>query len=218
MSADTKVRALRGAITVPANDAAQILDATRTLLDEMILLNSLDAEQLVSVIFTATPDLTAVFPARAARELGWSDVPLLCMTEMAVPGSLPRCVRVLMHAELPAEAGRGRHVYLGGAAELRPDLAKSEIQSSVIPAPSVIRARSVIPAPSVIPAKAGIHVRSSNMDPRFRGDDGSIRGDDVGPGPRSSDDGGILCEDDDRRGRVSDSALTSARLETLDEL
>ena len=124
MSADTKVRALRGAITVPADDAAQILDATRTLLDEMILLNSLDAEQLVSVIFTATPDLTAAFPARAARELGWNDVPLLCMTEMAVPGSLPRCIRVLMHAELPVEAGRGRQVYLGGAAELRPDLTR----------------------------------------------------------------------------------------------
>lgn len=123
MSAATRVRALRGAITVDADDAAQILDATRTLLREMVMLNSLEAEQLVSVIFTATPDLTAAFPARAARELGWNDVPLLCMTEMTVPGSLGRCVRVLMHAELPAEAGRGKHVYLGDAAELRPDLA-----------------------------------------------------------------------------------------------
>ncbi len=199
MSADTKVRALRGAITVPADDAAQILDATRTLLDEMILLNSLDAEQLVSVIFTATPDLTAAFPARAARELGWNDVPLLCMTEMAVPGSLPRCVRVLMHAEIPVEAGRGRHVYLGAAAELRPDLASPGIHSTVIP------------------AKAGIQVTRPNLDPRFRGDDGLL-GDDDGIGPRSSDDGGILCHGADRRGRVSDSVLTSARLETLDEL
>lgn len=123
MSAATKVRALRGAITVQANRESQILEATRTLLSEMMLLNSLDADQLVSVIFTATPDLTAAFPARAARELGWNDVPLLCMTEMAVHGSLPRCVRVLMHAEVPVEAGRGRHVYLGGAACLRPDLA-----------------------------------------------------------------------------------------------
>ena len=118
MSADTRTRALRGAISVDANDAALILDATRTLLREMVLLNSLEPDQLVSV------DLTAAFPARAARELGWNDVPLLCMTEMGVPGSLPRCVRVLMHAELPLEAGRGRHVYLGEAAGLRPDLTR----------------------------------------------------------------------------------------------
>jgi chorismate mutase len=117
------MRALRGAITVDADSPELILDATRALLREMMLLNSLEPDRLVSVIFTATPDLTAVFPARAARELGWNDVPLLCMTEMTVPGSLQRCVRVLMHAELPASAGRGRHVYLGDAAELRPDLA-----------------------------------------------------------------------------------------------
>lgn len=124
MNAPARMRALRGAITVDANDAALILEATRTLLREIMLLNSLESEQLVSVIFTATPDLTAAFPARAARELGWNDVPLLCMTEMTVPDSLPRCVRVLMHAELPVEAGRGRHVYLGEAAELRPDLTR----------------------------------------------------------------------------------------------
>jgi chorismate mutase len=104
---------------VSADDPALILDATR----ELVLLNGVEPDQLISVIFTATPDLTSAFPARAARELGWSDVPLLCMTEMAVPGSLPRCVRVLMHVELSANAGRGRHVYLGAAAELRPDLA-----------------------------------------------------------------------------------------------
>jgi chorismate mutase len=128
------MRALRGAITVDANDSALILDATRALLREMMRLNSLQPARLVSVIFTATPDLTAAFPARAARELGWNDVPLLCMTEMTVPGSLVRCVRVLMHAELPAEAGRGRHVYLGGAAELRPDLATGgDRRSSAIP-------------------------------------------------------------------------------------
>jgi chorismate mutase len=205
VSIDARVRAVRGAITVPADDPERILDATRTLLEEMMLLNSLGAEQLVSVIFTATPDLTAAFPARAARELGWNDVPLLCMTEMAVPGSLPRCVRVLMHAELPAGAGRGRHVYLGGAAELRPDLASSA--SSASPAsPAEAGSHTV-----VIPARAGIHVRSRNLDPRLRGDDD-------GMGPRSSDDGGILCEDGERCGSASDSALTSARLETLDEL
>ena len=124
MSAPTRIRALRGAITVDANDAALILEATRTLLREMMLLNSLESVHLVSVIFTATPDLTAAFPARAARELGWNDVPLLCMSEMTVTSSLPRCVRVLIHVELPVEAGRGRHVYLGEAAELRPDLTR----------------------------------------------------------------------------------------------
>ena len=123
MSAATRFRGLRGAISVSADDPALILDATRELLREMVLLNGVEPDQLISVIFTATPDLTSAFPARAARELGWNDVPLLCMTEMAVPGSLPRCVRVLMHVELGANAGRGRHVYLGAAAELRPDLA-----------------------------------------------------------------------------------------------
>lgn len=133
MSAASRMRALRGAVSVGANEEAQILDATRTLLREMILLNSLDSEQIVSVIFTATPDLTAAFPARAARDLGWNDIPLLCMTEMAVPGSLPRCIRVLVHAELPTEAGRGRHVYLGGAAALRPDLVSPATHSDFSP-------------------------------------------------------------------------------------
>jgi len=131
MSAGGRVRALRGAITVDVNEEPRILEATRTLLREMVLLNSLDESQLVSVIFTATPDLSAAFPARAARELGWIDVPLLCMTEMAVPGSLPRCIRVLIHAELPVAAGRGRHVYLGAAAELRPDLAKDASETLI---------------------------------------------------------------------------------------
>ena len=123
MSTATRFRALRGAITVSADEPELILEATRVLLREMVLLNAIDPEQLISVIFTATPDLTSAFPARAARELGWHDVALLCMSEVAVPGALPRCVRVLMHVEMPASAGRGRHVYLGAAAALRPDIA-----------------------------------------------------------------------------------------------
>lgn len=123
MSGATRFRALRGAVTVSADEPELILDATRALLREMMLLNAIDQEQLISVIFTCTPDLTSVFPARAARELGWHDVALLCMSEVAVPGALPRCVRVLMHVEMSVDAGRGRHVYLGAAAELRPDLA-----------------------------------------------------------------------------------------------
>lgn len=125
MSTNTRFRALRGAITVSADEPELILDATRELLREMVLLNAIEPEQLISVIFTATPDLTSAFPARAARDLGWNDVALLCMSEVAVPGALPRCVRVLMHVELASDAGRGRHVYLGAAAGLRPDLAGS---------------------------------------------------------------------------------------------
>lgn len=123
MSGATRFRALRGAITVSADEPELILEATGELLREMVLLNAIDPEQLVSVIFTTTPDLTSAFPARAARELGWHDVALLCMSEVAVPGALPRCVRVLMHVEMSVDAGRGRHVYLGAAAGLRPDLA-----------------------------------------------------------------------------------------------
>jgi chorismate mutase len=122
VSGATRFRALRGAVTVSADEPELILDATRALLREMVLLNAIDQEQLISVIFTCTPDLTSVFPARAARELGWHDVALLCMSEVAVPGAMPRCVRVLMHVEMSVDAGRGRHVYLGAAAGLRPDL------------------------------------------------------------------------------------------------
>lgn len=123
MSERTRFRGLRGAVTVSADEPELILEATRELLREMLLLNAIESDQLISVIFTATPDLTSAFPARAARELGWNDVALLCMSEVAVPGALPRCVRVLMHVEMSADAGRGRHVYLGAAAALRPDLA-----------------------------------------------------------------------------------------------
>jgi len=118
------LRALRGAVTLDADTREEMAAKTQKLVLEMLARNDVHHDDVVSVIFTATPDLTAAFPARAARELGWNDVPLLCMTEMSVPGSLPRCVRVLMHAELPLEAGRGRHVYLGEAAELRPDLTR----------------------------------------------------------------------------------------------
>jgi monofunctional chorismate mutase, gram positive type, clade 1 len=123
VSAGSRLRALRGAITVDSDDATLVLDATRELLHEMVELNALEPQQVISVIFTTTPDLTSAFPACAARELGWHDVALLCMSEIPVPGALPLCVRVLMHVELDVAAGRGRHVYLRGAARLRPDLA-----------------------------------------------------------------------------------------------
>jgi chorismate mutase len=111
--------ALRGANTVTENSAEAILKATDTLMREILARNELRAEDLVSCIFTLTPDLDAEFPAVAAREMGLSMVPLLCAREIPVPGALPNVIRVLIHAYMgkPAE-----HVYLGNAAKLRLDL------------------------------------------------------------------------------------------------
>jgi chorismate mutase len=114
--------AVRGAITVPRDDATAIVDATAELLREMLARNDLSPEDLVSVIFTATEDLKGAFPAAAARRLGSSDVPLLCAREIAVEGALGRCVRVLMHVIVPAGRGRLEPVYLRDAVKLRRDL------------------------------------------------------------------------------------------------
>ena len=118
------VRGIRGATSVDANDAETIVAATRELLERIVAANNASVEDLASVIFTATPDLDAAYPARAARDMGWVHVPLLCMQEMAVVGSLPRCIRVLVlwNTDLPPE--QMRHVYLGRARALRPDLVK----------------------------------------------------------------------------------------------
>jgi chorismate mutase len=118
-----RVRALRGAITVPDNDRAAIVAATTELLDAMISRNDVDPDDLVSMIFTATPDLDAEFPALAARRLGLAHVPLLCSVELDVRGAMPRCVRVLMHLYSGRGADELQHVYLRDARELRADLA-----------------------------------------------------------------------------------------------
>jgi chorismate mutase len=115
-------RGIRGAITVDANTPQAILDATADLLTAMIEANSIRSEDVASVIFTATPDLNAEFPALAARCLGWNDVALLCGQEMAVPGSLAMCLRVLLHVNTDKSADEIAHVYLRGAQALRPDL------------------------------------------------------------------------------------------------
>jgi chorismate mutase len=114
-----ELRALRGAITVDANEADAILDATEELVRQLMERNSLDADRMVSCIFTCTGDLDAAFPAEAARRLGLSTVPLLCAREIEVPGSLPRVIRLLVHCYVDGEA---RHVYLRDAAALRRDL------------------------------------------------------------------------------------------------
>jgi chorismate mutase len=119
-------RGIRGAVCAEANQADAILEAARTILKRIIEDNHLSSGDVVSAIFTATPDLDAAYPARAARELGWTQVPLLCMQEMTVAGSLPRCVRVLIHWNTDRPQDEIRHVYLGEARALRPDLAARE--------------------------------------------------------------------------------------------
>jgi chorismate mutase len=116
------VRGIRGATSVDVNDAEPIIAATRELLERIVAANGLATEDVASVIFTATSDLDAAYPARAAREMGWVHVPLLCMQEMAVVDSLPRCIRVLVLWNTDRPAGQVRHMYLRRARALRPDL------------------------------------------------------------------------------------------------
>jgi prephenate dehydratase len=114
--------AIRGATTVEADDAQQVADATRELLHEIVARNSLEVGEIVSVVFTATQDLRSVFPALAAREMGWVGVPLLCASEIPVEASMPRCLRVLLQVELRAPRLLDTHVYLREAVKLRPDV------------------------------------------------------------------------------------------------
>jgi chorismate mutase len=116
------MRALRGATTVPADTKEDILACTAHLLEEMLARNDLAREDLVSIIFTATPDLHAEFPAAGARSIGISDVPLLCAQELAIGGAMAQCIRVLLHAYTDRSPQELRHVYLGEARRLRDDL------------------------------------------------------------------------------------------------
>jgi len=116
-----RLHALRGAISVPEDDATKILDATTELMSEIMARNSLEPGQVVSCISTVTDDLTAEFPAVAARALGFERVPLLCAREIPVPGSLRRVIRVLLHY-YANDGHEARHVYLREASALREDL------------------------------------------------------------------------------------------------
>jgi chorismate mutase len=118
------VRAIRGATQVDADDSAEILAGTSELVTEVMSRNGLTTDDVISVIFTATADLTAQFPALAARKLGFQDVPLLCAVEINVPGSLPRVVRLMMHVETGQDRPAVQHVYLRGASALRLDIAQ----------------------------------------------------------------------------------------------
>lgn len=114
-------RGIRGATTVEANTRDALLLATRELLEQIVEANDLRVDDVGSAIFTTTPDLNAEFPAVAARELGWHDVPLMCGHEMNVPGSLERCLRVLIHWNTSKSQSEIRHIYTKGAVNLRPD-------------------------------------------------------------------------------------------------
>ena len=116
------VRAVRGAIQVDRDDRDEVLGATTELLVAVLERNRLSKDDLISVVFTATPDLVSEFPAYAARQMGITDVPLLCATEIAVPGAMPRVLRLLAHVDTDLQRSEVRHVYLRGAAALRTDL------------------------------------------------------------------------------------------------
>ena len=117
-------RGVRGATTVDHNEREEILVATRQLLGLMIRINGIEARDVASALFTTTPDINAEFPALAARQLGWLDVPLLCGHEMTVPGSLPLCIRVMLHWNTNKTQQEVEHVYVREAKRLRPDLSK----------------------------------------------------------------------------------------------
>ncbi|MEY9847307.1 chorismate mutase [Streptacidiphilus sp. MAP5-3] len=117
------VRAVRGATRADADEPALIEAATGELLTALMEGNGLVGDDLISILFTVTPDLTSAYPARAARELGLTEVPLMCATEIPVPGALTRTIRVLAHVYTSRSRASLRHVYLGGTAVLRPDLA-----------------------------------------------------------------------------------------------
>ena len=116
------VRAVRGAIQVAADEPPEIYRGVQEMLAAVLDRNDLAAADVISIFFTATPDLTSCFPAAGARQAGFTDVPLLCAQEIAVPGALPRTVRLLAHVETPRSRANVRHAFLGAAAALRDDL------------------------------------------------------------------------------------------------
>ncbi len=121
------VRGIRGATSVEEDRPDLILEATKELLHEILRLNSIDSfEEIVSAIFTTTTDLCSTFPAEAARSIGMGKVPLLCASEIAVPNSLPRCIRILLHVNTEARQAEIVHVYLRDAKRLRPDMTSAQ--------------------------------------------------------------------------------------------
>lgn len=127
------VRAIRGAITARENSSSAILEATTELLHGIMLANpTVQPADFISAWFSATADLDAVYPARAARELGWLDLPMMCAQEMNVAGSLQSCIRVMLLCETSLNADQLIHVYIGAAAGLRPDWAGRFQQGEIL--------------------------------------------------------------------------------------
>jgi len=118
------VRAIRGATTIEKNSVEDIMHETKNLLMEIVQANNINKEDIISVIFSTTKDINAAFPAKAAREIGWTDIPLMCTNEMDVPGSLEKCIRILMHINSDKSNSQLKHIYLKEARKLRPDLIK----------------------------------------------------------------------------------------------
>lgn len=118
------VRAIRGATTVENNTKEEIWDATEEMLSEIVAANNLKQEDMISITFTLTKDLDACYPAVRAREMGFTNVPLMNMPELAVPGSLEKCIRVIIETNSQKSLDEINHIYLRGAKRLRPDLAK----------------------------------------------------------------------------------------------
>lgn len=118
------VRAIRGATQATANTAQAITSATQELLREILAVNSLTPEDVISVLFTASPDLTATFPAAAARDLGFESTPLICSVEIDVPGALERTIRVMAHVHTELSKSDIAHIYLHAAKSLRRDIAQ----------------------------------------------------------------------------------------------
>ncbi len=118
------VRGIRGAVDVASNSKEEILSKTRTLLEAMVRENKVKAADVATAFFSLTPDLNAEFPAIAARQMGWTDVPLMCAAELSVPGAMERVVRILLLVNTKTPAAKIRHQYLGNTPRLRPDLAR----------------------------------------------------------------------------------------------
>jgi chorismate mutase len=118
------VRAIRGAIQLDADEREHLLTSVAELVGEILTRNDLTVDHLVSILFTATPDLRSEFPAVGARDLGITDVPLLCAQEIDVAGAMPRVIRVMVHAETALSRPELQHVYLRGAVALRKDIAQ----------------------------------------------------------------------------------------------
>lgn len=116
------IRGIRGATTIDHDDADLIVEATTELLVQMLEVNQIEVEDIASCWLTTTPDVTAQFPAVAARQMGWKDVALMCAHEMVVPGSLPLCIRAMIHWNTDKSQTEIEHVYLRDATQLRPDL------------------------------------------------------------------------------------------------